>query len=53
MPSRDRSAMMRVMVVAIVGAFLLVTTATTIISVGQYCLTSDGADTTLLPDLRR
>ena len=51
--TRNRSPLVRVVAIAIVLAFLVVTTTTTVISVGRYCLTSDGADTAALPDLRR
>ncbi len=52
MVNGDRRLLIRIVAGAVVVAFAFVTTITTIISVGKYCLTSDGADTSSLPDYR-
>ncbi|GJM45327.1 MAG: hypothetical protein DHS20C21_21690 [Gemmatimonadota bacterium] len=53
MVNGDRRMFVRVVAAAIVAAFVFVTTVTTVISVGKYCLTSNGANTATLPDLHR
>lgn len=39
----------RVLAILVTAVFLVVVLATTIVSVGRYCLTSDGGDTRCLP----
>jgi len=40
---------MRVAAAAVIVVFALVATVTTVVSVGRYCITSDGGNTADLP----
>ena len=48
-----RSTRVRIAAAAIVLVFALVATVTTVVSVGRYCITSDGGNTAALPAPRR
>jgi hypothetical protein len=47
--SGPRSARVRIAAAAVVVIFAVVATVTTVVSVGRYCLTSDGGNTAALP----
>ncbi|HEX2574117.1 MAG TPA: hypothetical protein VH877_31515 [Polyangia bacterium] len=49
---RPRSPVLRLVAAVLLMVFLVVVVATTAISLGRYCLTSDGADTSALPGQR-
>ncbi len=46
---RRYSLAARVVATALLAVFMLVVTVTTVVSLGSYCLTSDGANTSGLP----
>lgn len=47
--ARPRSPVLRLVAAVMLVVFLVVVVVTTAISLGRYCLTSDGADTSALP----
>ena len=47
--ARQRSPILRLVAGVMLMVFLVVVVVTTAISLGRYCLTSDGADTSALP----
>lgn len=47
--SRRYALAARVVATAVLAVFILVVTVTTVVSLGSYCLTSDGANTSGLP----
>lgn len=48
-PPPDRRRALRWVTAAVLAIFLLVTVVTGAVSLGSYCLTTDGADTRALP----
>ncbi len=46
---RRYSLRARVVATAVLAVFMLVVTVTTVVSLGSYCLTSDGSNTSGLP----
>jgi len=51
--ARGHPPLVRWLAAAVLGAFAAVGTATTVSSLGRYCLTSHGANTAALPGGRR
>lgn len=45
----SRRARVRIVAAAIALVFALVAVATTVVSVGRYCITTDGGNTAALP----